>query len=259
LKVGNNNRGDEPAGRLVDSEGDKSFGLNKSYKARRRGRVGVPLYIYGLVGVSVFIIVFAFVFEARRAGGEGLPAGAGGDRVFGVQGELDGLGWVEQMFLPVNRFSRPGTELESVNGLVIHNIGNPGTTALQNRNYFANTVPAEEIFASAHFIVCLDGSVIQCIPVEEIAYASNIRNDDSIAIEVCHPDETGEFTGESYAAAVRLAAWLSIGYGLSTNDIIRHYDVEREGSPKLCPLFFVENEDAWERFKADVQNLIDRG
>ena len=41
--------------------------------------------------------------------------------------------WIEQDFLPVNDYSRPGTSLGSVNGIVVHYTGNPGTTAEQNK------------------------------------------------------------------------------------------------------------------------------
>ena len=76
--------------------------------------------------------------------------------------------------------------------IVIHYVGNPGTTAKANRNYFESLSSGEtETYASSHFIVGLEGEVIQCIPLTEIAYASNIRNEDTVAIEVCHPDETG--------------------------------------------------------------------
>ena len=36
--------------------------------------------------------------------------------------------------------------------------------------------------------------------------------------------------------------------------MIRHYDV----TGKLCPLYFVEHEDAWETFKSDVQTRLER-
>ena len=39
---------------------------------------------------------------------------------------------------PLNEFSRPGTPLEEVNGIVIHYVGNPGTTAAQNHSFFTN-------------------------------------------------------------------------------------------------------------------------
>ena len=82
--------------------------------------------------------------------------------------------YVEQDLLPVNQWSRPGTPLENIDGVVIHYVGNPGTTAQANRNYFASLSSGEEgTYASSHFIVGLEGEVIQCIPLTEIAYASN--------------------------------------------------------------------------------------
>jgi N-acetylmuramoyl-L-alanine amidase CwlA len=81
-----------------------------------------------------------------------------------------------------------------------------------------------------------------------MAYASNARNADTLSIELCHPDDTGKFTDETYAAAVRLTAWLCNAYGITADSIIRHYDVQG----KECPRYFVANEDAWEAFKADV-------
>lgn len=44
--------------------------------------------------------------------------------------------WIDQQFLTVNPYSRPGTKLAAVNSIVVHYIGNPGTTAQQNRDYF---------------------------------------------------------------------------------------------------------------------------
>ena len=234
-----------------DSENKKKYELSPALKS-------VPWLVIVLSGIGLIVIVFAFFMEGRNSNN----TGSGHEAVTppansAVQQKLNNLFWIEQDFLPVNRFSRPGTELGTVKGIVIHNIGNPNTTALQNRNYFANVVPVEEIFASSHFIICLDGTVIQCVPVDEIAYASNARNADTLSIEVCHPDETGKFTDESYATAVRLTAWLCLEYNLKADDVIRHFDVERESGPKECPRYFVVNEDAWDRFKADVQRLID--
>ena len=35
---------------------------------------------------------------------------------------------------------------------------------------------------------------------------SNIRNEDTVAIEVCHPDETGAFSPAAYQQVVELTA-----------------------------------------------------
>jgi len=243
--------------RIIDEDDILVDARNKKYSTVHLTKI--PLFVIAISLLGLAVIIFAFITESRANREIPDPGNTISTSGSVIQNELNRLEWVEQMFLPANRFSRPETKLEQVNGIVIHNIGNPSTTALQNRNYFANVVPEQEIFASAHFIVCLDGAIIQCIPVDEIAYASNARNVDTISIEICHPDETGRFTNESYAAAIRMAAWISIKYNLTSEDIIRHFDVERESAPKLCPLYFVENEDAWERFKADVQRAIDRG
>ena len=47
---------------------------------------------------------------------------------------------------------------------------------------------------------------------------------------------------------VQLTAWLCLKFGLDENDVIRHYDV----TGKNCPKYFVENQEAWDQFRADV-------
>lgn len=153
--------------------------------------------------------------------------------------------WVTVNLLPVNEYSRPGTPLEQVNGVVVHYVGNPGTTAEQNRSYYASLAETQETWASSHFVVGIDGTVIQCVPLNEIAYCSNDRNSDTISIECCHPDESGEFTPATLDALTQLLNWLIDTYGLKREDILRHYDV----TGKVCPRYFVDHPDAWEDFR----------
>ena len=163
--------------------------------------------------------------------------------------------WVEQDILPLNPYSRPGTPLETIDGVVVHYVGNPGTSAAANRSFFANLAVTHETYASAHFVVGLEGEVIQCVPLTEIAYASNIRNEDTVAIEVCHPDETGAFSPAAYQQVVELTAWLCRTFDLDPDtDVIRHYDV----TEKLCPLYYVEHPEAWDAFRADVAAEMER-
>ena len=161
--------------------------------------------------------------------------------------------YVQADLLTVNPWSRPGTPLEKIDGIVIHYVGNPGTTAKANRNYFESLSSGEtETYASSHFIVGLDGEVVQCIPLNERAVATNDRNGDTIAIEVCHPDDTGKFSDKTYASLIKLTAWLCEQLHLDGQDLIRHYDV----TGKLCPLYYVEHEDAWTQLKNDVDTRI---
>lgn len=148
--------------------------------------------------------------------------------------------WVDQQIIKVDGDSRRGVMLEGVRNIVIHYVGNPGTTAEQNRDYYAN--PSSEV--SSHFVIGLKGEIIQCIPLHEKSSASNHRNKDTISIEVCHPDESGKFTDASYQSLVKLTAWLLDVCDLDSNDVIRHYDI----TGKQCPLYFVTHEDAWKKF-----------
>ena len=158
--------------------------------------------------------------------------------------------WVTSDLLPVNEYSRPGDSLPVVRGIVVHYVGNPGTTAQQNRNYFALLADTHDTSASSHFVIGLEGEVIQCIPMNEIAYCSNDRNEDTLSIECCHPGEDGSFNQATYDSLIRLLRTLCDLYDLDRDDIIRHYDV----TGKKCPLYYVDHPDAWEQLKDDVFN-----
>lgn len=160
---------------------------------------------------------------------------------------------ITEDFLEINEYSRPGTKLTKVKSIFVHYTANPGTSAQGNRSYFANLAETHERAASAHFIIGYEGEVIQCIPREEQAYAVISRNEDSLSIECCYLDENGEFTRETYDTLIHMLAWLTQEYHLTTDDILRHYDC----GGKLCPLYYVEHEDAWEQLLADVDSYIE--
>ncbi len=201
-----------------------------------------------LVSAALLAVCIAFAIAAKLRGGQ---AGRGSQGQAGYEckvprPELD----VE--LLTVNEYSRPAIALEKVNGVVIHYTANPGTSAMANRNYFENLKDTHTTKASSHFIVGLEGEIVQCIPSREISYASNGRNVDTIAIECCIEDETGRFNQATYDAVVHLAAWLVEYFGLEVSDVIRHYDV----TGKPCPKYFVDFPSAWEQFLADVQAYL---
>ena len=154
--------------------------------------------------------------------------------------------WVDQQIIKVDGDSRRGVMLEGVRNIVIHYVANPGTTAQQNRDFYAS----RSSDVSSHFVIGLKGEIIQCIPLHEKSSASNHRNKDTISIEVCHPDESGKFTDAAYQSLVKLTAWLCEACDLDSGDVIRHYDI----TGKQCPLYFVTHEDAWKQFLKDVKN-----
>lgn len=162
--------------------------------------------------------------------------------------KIDYPSYVSQQYIDVDGTSRSGADMRMVNDIVIHYVANPGSTAQGNRDYFDSA----QSRVSAHFVVGLDGEVIQCIPLDEQSAASNDRNGDTISIEVCHPDSTGKFSDVTYDRLVELTAWLCSEFGLDEDDVIRHYDI----TGKNCPKYFVENEEAWEQFRRDVKEAL---
>ena len=157
---------------------------------------------------------------------------------------------IDEQLLSINEYSRPGIKTDGTYYLVIHYLANPKTTAQQNHDYFESLKNLESTYMSANYVIGLEGEIIQCVPDDEIAYASNEMNSQSISIENCHNDSTGKFTEATYDSLVELTAYLAEKYDLDRDHIIRHYDV----TGKICPKYYVEHEDKWEEFKDDVMN-----
>lgn len=157
-----------------------------------------------------------------------------------------------QLLTP-NEYSRPGIATEPIENIVVHYTANPGTTAQQNRDFFEGLKDSHETSVSSHFVIGLDGEIIQCIPTAERAYASNQRNYNTVSIECCHMDETGKFNDSTYNSLVELCAWLCCKFNLQAEDVIRHYDV----TGKACPKYFVDNEDEWKKFLNKIEKYME--
>ena len=158
----------------------------------------------------------------------------------------------QKNYLTPNEYSRPGDPLGEVTNLFVHYTANPGTSAAQNRSYFEQQKDTHERSVSSHFIIGYEGEIIQCVPLDEIAYAVRTRNQDSISIECCYVAEDGSFTQETYDSLIQLLAWLTEAYDLEPDDILRHYDC----GGKKCPLYYTEHEDAWVQLKDDVAKML---
>lgn len=230
-------------------------------KRRKRQRTIQMIKRCAILCLGVFLIIFGItrIFHKEKPTEEVQAKKVA--QVSDKKGEKDGFqqkviaqapDYQVELLTP-NPYSRPQTALEKINGIVIHYTANPGTTAKQNRSYFEGLKDKKTTKASSHFVVGMEGEIVQCIPSTEMSYASNERNNDTLSIECCHKDETGQFTQETYDSLVELTAWLCGKFNLPVDSVIRHYDV----TGKECPIYYVKNEDAWERFKKDVQKYLD--
>lgn len=232
------------------------MGQRKNYRRRdyrkrdRRKERNRRVAVFGLLFLCILFVIGAVklgVDKVQRARDEKKL-----EQLAKENGQFVGAPPFDVELLDVNEYSRPGIPLDKIKGIVVHYTANPGSTAQENRNYFNGLKDSHETKVSSHFVIGIDGEIVQCIPSSEIAYASNSRNSDTLSIECCHKDETGEFTKETYNSLVSLVGWLCQRFGLTSEDVIRHYDV----TEKICPKYFVDHPDAWEQFKKDVDAQI---
>lgn len=143
--------------------------------------------------------------------------------------------------LPI-RINNPGQRIVP-REIILHYIGNPGTTAAANAKYFGNVNDQ----VSVHYIVD-DSNIIEIIPPTMKSYGTSSRehNEKGIQIEMCHPDGTGRINEATLANVIWLCRELMGAFGIT--EIIRHYDV----SGKKCPLWYVEHPEEWEELKKRI-------
>lgn len=233
-----------------------SLPVEKRRKIRRRKILIKRLFIIfltvSITAVTLFsgIAVYKLFYPTRfDEGFIPTPFGSKVSKNVQIAEELKIPDWIDIDIIHKHSTARTGIKLIDIKNIVIHYVGNPNTTAKNNRDYFDKNSTT----VSSHFVVGLEGEIIQCVPLCEKSAASNERNKDTISIEVCHPDSSGKYNKETYQSVIKLSAFLCKKFSLDENDIIRHYDI----TGKMCPKYYVENEDAWVQMKEDIGKKVD--
>lgn len=132
--------------------------------------------------------------------------------------------------------NRPGAIIIP-NMIIVHRTGNPGSSALANRNYF-NTEANDQIYASAHY--CVDGEqIIRCLPENELGYHCRGQNQHTIGIEIAEP-----LTAGAYQNALELIVDICRRHGWSwTSEFIRPHSYYDPVNRPFDPF-------SWEEFRA---------
>jgi len=175
-------------------------------------------------------------------------------------------------YLSPNPYSRPRRPLRKVKGIALHWTGNPGTSAVYNREYFELRKNGKFGYGSAHFIIGLAGEVVQCIPLHEMAYHVGAKeytpyarekfgsypNNCTLGIEMCHINWVGEYTPATWDSAVDLCAGLCDHFELEPlEDLTTHYEVTQKVTAMgPCPKWFTEHPKDWKQFKQDVHKRL---
>lgn len=177
---------------------------------------------------------------------------------------------IQEKYLTINRWSRPSKRLNKVKGIVVHWVAAPMQKAINTWSWFEKRKSGTRGYGSAHFIVGQEGEVLQCMPLDEMAYhvgsktytkdalnnLSSYPNNCTIGIEMAHVDWDGRFGEKTYKTTVNLVAELLNKYNLTIDDIYTHHGVV---GWKDCPRWFVSNPDEFKRFKQDVHKELIKG
>lgn len=149
--------------------------------------------------------------------------------------------------------------------IVIHYTGNDGDTDGANANYFIGA----NRHASAHYFVD-DDSVTQSVPDNYVAWSvggglmdggskyyskggkfyGKCTNSNSISIEMCDTVKNGknDLSIKTRSNVIDLTRRLAKKYNIPKSNVIRHFDVNH----KLCPVYFVTNEQSWINFRDEI-------
>lgn len=192
---------------------------------------------------------------------------------------------IKQQLITPNKWSRPQHRIKEVLGIVMHWTANPKANAQQNRNYFESRKNGNDCYGSAHYIIGQDGTVVQCIPTNEIAYhcgssqkdpvsgkiytdyarnkfkqhAENWQADSpnycTIGIELCPIDCEGHFSDATIDSATALCADLCKRFNLKAEDITTHHAIV---GWKDCPRLWVRQPELLGTFRASVTDYMAR-
>lgn len=152
---------------------------------------------------------------------------------------------------------------EKIKYIVIHYTGSEGT-AKNNVTYFNGGNRS----ASAHYFVGRDGVICEyCDPAKWYAwhcggslesshhpYYGKCTNANSIGIEICthNNGSNWEFTTQAVNAAIELTKYLMQKFGVSADNVIRHYDVTGKSCPRVPGWGAVGGSTEWDKFKKAI-------
>lgn len=157
--------------------------------------------------------------------------------------------------LPAHASNYTACTGRTIRYIVVHYTGNKGDTAWGNCNYFASA----NRNVSAHYFVD-DDSIWQSVDDKNRAwhcghdvggryYHDTCRNANSIGVEICMLDKSGNVRPEAVAKAAELVRWLMQRYNIPLSNVMRHYDVTH----KSCPAPMVTSSVMWEAFKKSLE------
>lgn len=172
---------------------------------------------------------------------------------------------IKERLLKRSEHTRPGRKKRETTGIVLHWTGNPNAGAGSHRRYFNSLT---DRYASYHYIIDWDGTIVRLIPENEIAWHAGPANKTSetlvdrlgqypnwrtVGIAMCHTD-LDTIPPAVFDSAAELTADIAIRHGIPVRNILRHYDC----TGKTCPGPMAGEDNAdWARFLHSVRAFDD--
>lgn len=175
---------------------------------------------------------------------------------------------IKQDFITPNKYSRPGKYSHyfkrhfEPRGLAYHYVGNPGTTAQNNRDYMNSQTWRHRPKGAHIFLNSVE--IIQTIPFDEFTYHVGAHKYTDLAkkrfmpypnlfligIEMCHPDETGIFSKSTLRNGINLGIYLCKRFNFNPfKDIFTHNMI----TGKDCPRWWVTWPEEFDEFRMQIE------
>lgn len=161
---------------------------------------------------------------------------------------------VVEGFIPEGQRNRPGTKLDELRFITIHDTGNTrqGADALNHERYLRGPQaanPADDSHLISWHYTVDDKEARQHLPLDESGFhagdgARGPGNAASIGIEICENSDGDRAKAEENAA--RLTAQLLKGHGLTPDAVVQH----NKWNGKDCPRVIRGRPDGWDQFMA---------
>lgn len=175
---------------------------------------------------------------------------------------------IVEKYLTSGSKRRSGLKAGAIKFIVAHDTGNPGSTALNNVNYYERS--RNEMSASAHLFVD-DKEIIECIPAltgtpEKAWHVMESKpkdnelfgcesNNNAIGVELCYGGKVD--TKEAYKRYVWVMAYICHKFNINPlTNIVGHYtlDPERRSDPMTA---FKTIGKTFDQFLKDVKSELD--
>lgn len=167
--------------------------------------------------------------------------------------------------LRVGPHTRPGTRLNRISGIVVHDTNNPSLDVTATVRYFDALSQSGPQFGSYHYLIDLDASLHRLIPEDEVAYhagPSSLTEPEiesmlggkpnwrTLGVSFCNHDHSRQPTRAQYLTLIEFLADACARYALDPCErLLRHWDC----TGKHCPGWLVEHEALWHALRSDVK------